>query len=309
MTNEELVKLIQTANSKGKDCKELLLQLWNQNRGLCYKIALRYASTAPLDDLLQESFLAVHRAAHTFSETGGDFFPFAAKVIQNQLIRYLSENGYAIRLPEWLRGALGQYRRITNETKIRTGKEPTQQELCEQIGVSLDTLETIRAADRMTQARSLSEIVGGEDGDIILEDTIADQDVNIEADSIDKEFLSELRKDLEAEISKLKKDQREIILQRYLGFDIPTFQQIADRIGEPVQAVRNKEAMGMRRLRDNSRTGRLKQYMEELTYKRQAMAYRGSLARFQMTGTSSTERAALYHFDDDRQQARDLSPL
>ena len=288
MTNEELVRLIQTDGSS----KELLLQLWEQNLGLCHKIALRYASTAPLDDLLQESFLAIHKAAHTFSGTGEAFFPFAATVIRNHLIRYLSESGYAIRLPGWMCGKLGKYRRITNETKIRTGKEPSQQELCERLGVSLDTLEAIRAADRMTQARSLSEIVGGEDENKILQDMIADQDVNIESESIDAEFISELRNALEKEIDKLKADQAEVIRARYLS-GCESIQQAADRIGKPADETKKLYDMGMQRLRDGSRTGRLRGYMDGLDGKKQAAAYRGSLGSFQRTWTSATERAAM----------------
>ena len=53
MTNEELVILIRNAVSLA----ELMLQLWQQNYGLIYKIANHYKSLDDIEDLLQEGFL------------------------------------------------------------------------------------------------------------------------------------------------------------------------------------------------------------------------------------------------------------
>ena len=294
MTNTEIIETIQS----GDKTKKTMLALWNQNQGLCFQIARRYTHIIEMDDAMQTAFIGVVIAAETFdSDSGASFTAYMAEVVKNELIRYAAKAGHSVRMPGWMYGMLGKYRRIMNETQIREGREPTQQELCERLEVSACVLERIRGAERMCKARSLSEIVGEENDGTELQDMLADRDVNIEADCIDTEFLAELRKDLEYELQKLKADQADILRERYLGDDCPTFQQIADRTGEPVKVIRDREQMAIRRLRDGSRRGRLRAYLEEIDGKREALAYRGSLGSFQRTWTSATERAALLRCD------------
>ena len=50
LKNEELVKMIQN----GADVTENMQQLWQQNRGFIFKIAIQYQSLSELDDLIQE---------------------------------------------------------------------------------------------------------------------------------------------------------------------------------------------------------------------------------------------------------------
>ena len=57
MTNEELVIEYQTGN------KAVIEQLYLQNRGMIEKIVRRYAGIEELDDLRQESFFGLVKAA------------------------------------------------------------------------------------------------------------------------------------------------------------------------------------------------------------------------------------------------------
>lgn len=79
MTNEELVKLIKSGKQEYSE------QLYKQNKGIILKHAKRYSRYADIDDLIQEGYIALIKAANglichgavTLSEafsniTGGD---------------------------------------------------------------------------------------------------------------------------------------------------------------------------------------------------------------------------------------------
>ena len=70
MTNEELCDAIQA----GQNVKESLEALWEQNRGLIRKTGAPYRGFYEPDDVMQEGFLALHKAAVTYDSSQGAAF-------------------------------------------------------------------------------------------------------------------------------------------------------------------------------------------------------------------------------------------
>ena len=75
LKNEELVKLIQN----GTDVTENMQQLWQQNQGFIFKIAIQYQSLSELDDLIQESYFGLCKAVDHYNPDMDASFIVSAK--------------------------------------------------------------------------------------------------------------------------------------------------------------------------------------------------------------------------------------
>lgn len=58
MTNEILVELIQA----GENTADNMQKLWEQNRGMIWKLAQQYRNKAEIEDLMQEGFIGLCNA-------------------------------------------------------------------------------------------------------------------------------------------------------------------------------------------------------------------------------------------------------
>ena len=89
MSNEELVHKIKS----GTDTDYYFTELCQQLKGLIYQTANRYSGYAELEDLLQESFLALHGAVQHFDEQAGvKFSSYVTVCIKRRLYRYINQN-------------------------------------------------------------------------------------------------------------------------------------------------------------------------------------------------------------------------
>lgn len=95
MTNEELVELIQS----GENVTNNMEQLYNQNHGMIYKIAKKYTYAEDIDDLFQESYMALYKAACKYKkDQGAAFLTYMVMSIDRQLNRYVAKSRL-VRIP------------------------------------------------------------------------------------------------------------------------------------------------------------------------------------------------------------------
>lgn len=96
MSNEELVKEIQS----GINPQENMAQLYFQNIGLLRNICLKFAHNEEMEDLLQEAFFGLYEAVNHY-ESGSDvlFMTYAPYWIRQRLRAYTINNGHLIRIP------------------------------------------------------------------------------------------------------------------------------------------------------------------------------------------------------------------
>ena len=107
LKNEELVKLIQN----GTDVTENMQQLWQQNQGFIFKIAIQYQSLSELDDLIQESYFGLCKAVdHYNPDMDASFIHYASFWIRQQLMRYIKKNK-TVRIPEHTHGKIREYKK------------------------------------------------------------------------------------------------------------------------------------------------------------------------------------------------------
>lgn len=90
MTNEELVEKIQT----GIEVTENMYQLYEHNKGIIYKMAYRYSWGAPLEDLAQEGYFGLHKAAMKYDKDQDiRFSAYLTTTLSRHLKRYIDSSG------------------------------------------------------------------------------------------------------------------------------------------------------------------------------------------------------------------------
>lgn len=97
----------------GIDVTENMEALYKQMSGLIAKIAWRYRSLEEVEDLKQEGYLGLYKAALAFSPAAGvPFYQYAALWIRQKIRRYIENCGSVVRIPSGQKKLLYQYRKL-----------------------------------------------------------------------------------------------------------------------------------------------------------------------------------------------------
>jgi RNA polymerase primary sigma factor len=154
----DLAKRIEQGDVAAKD------RLVNSNLRLVISNARKYQGhDLPLLDLIQEGILGLIRAAEKFDyRKGFKFSTYATFWIRQALQRALDNRARTIRIPVHLEQRERKIARSRRELAARLGREPTDEEIATESGLTLqDLLETRDTARVVT---SLDRPVGEEEG-------------------------------------------------------------------------------------------------------------------------------------------------
>lgn len=161
MTNEILVELIQA----GENTADNMQKLWEQNRGMIWKLAQQYRNKAEIEDLMQEGFIGLCNAVDAWQpDAGASFLHYAVFWIKQGMRRYIDDCGYTVRIPVGQRERIGKYNRICQQYRAKLGRDPQDWEAARLLGVSMAVLEQTKADQHRTQVVSLDKTVGDEEG-------------------------------------------------------------------------------------------------------------------------------------------------
>ena len=170
MTNEQLVLRILAGEDEAKN----MLQLWEQNQRFIGSIAVKFSGYAEMDDLKQEGYIAMCNAVRNYDpDQGSTFIHYAAFWIRQGMQRYIENCCGAIRIPVGVQTEIRKYKKICSSFQKQYGREASDRELCGLLCVNGEKLDQLKKDAEMGQIRSLSEPIGGEDGDITLGDAVA----------------------------------------------------------------------------------------------------------------------------------------
>jgi len=296
LTNEELVKKIQAGEDPDG---RLLYELYDQNRGLIVKWINHYGYTqyAEMEDLMQESFFAVHKTAYRWREGAkAKFTTYLKSWIQACLGRYVEDFGGPIRISSRRKKDIQRYSRFVSDYYMDSGRKPSDREIMDALDVSPAVLDRIREdIYRVGRIKSLDEPVG-EDGENTLVDFVRDpSDVLIDAEQA--LFEEERRRAVWGAVSSLTKKEADAIKMRFQQHF--AYSDIGANLGCTAQAADYTIRRGVQKL--------YKKHFRELsqfidlsdTYTRGMRPV--SVGNFQRNGTSSTEWAALKEINLDEQ--------
>lgn len=143
---------------------------------------------------------------------------------------------------------------------------------------------------------SLDEPASNDEDDDRTRADIIPSGEDMEADTVERLWLAQLRADLDAALSKMDELEADCIRRHYLDEQSKT--AIADTRGMSPQSVFGHIDHGLRELRSRSAGVGLHKYRDDIIGR---CAYSGSLGSWRYTGTSSTERTALKLFEAEEE--------
>lgn len=234
------------ARIKGGD-REARSHMIRANLRLVVKIAHDYNNFGlPMPDLISEGNIGLIKAVERFDPAkGGKLSTYAAWWIKQSIKRALANQSKTIRLPVHLVDKIAKVRRLAVSMSEELGREPTDEELADEVGISAPKLAQLRTVS--LRPASLDAPVSEEDGKELGE-TVGD----LEAPN-PQEQLSEsnMLEELAEVLCVLDQRERRIITSRFgLEGEAPkTLEEVGRRFGVTRERIRQLQNGALEKLR------------------------------------------------------------
>lgn len=162
------------------------------NLRLVVKIAQDYSNYGlPLSDLISEGNIGLMKAVERFDpEKGGKLSTYAAWWIKQSIKRALANQSKTIRLPVHMVDKIARMRRISNILAEELGREPTNSELAEELGIPRKKLAMLKQASQRPASLD-APVHEGETSnysEIIGDDTAIDPSFALESKNLHSEL-------------------------------------------------------------------------------------------------------------------------
>ena len=144
LTPQQEIELAKKINKGDAAARERMI---NANLRLVVTIAHDYANLGlPLIDLISEGNIGLTKAVERFDPAkGAKLSTYAAWWIKQSIKRALADQSKTIRLPVHLVDKLAKVRRISLQMSDDLGREPTDDELGEELGVASEKVARLRS--------------------------------------------------------------------------------------------------------------------------------------------------------------------
>jgi RNA polymerase primary sigma factor len=244
LTPQEEIELAARIKKSDKKARE---QMIKANLRLVVKIAHDYEGFGlPLLDLINEGNIGLMKAVERFDPAkGGKLSTYGAWWIKQSIKRALANQSKTIRLPVHLVDKISKMRRTAMKLQEEFGREPTDEELGEELGMTAARVAQLRTA--AIRPASLDAPIGDDDSNNFAEVV---QDENAETpyerlrDKTVTRMLQEMVKTL---------DPREATILRFRfgldGGNEKTLEEVGQKFGVTRERVRQIQNIALAKLK------------------------------------------------------------
>lgn len=244
LTPEDEIELARKVRNGDEAARERMI---NANLRLVVTIARDYADLGlPLLDLISEGNIGLTKAVARFdSAKGAKLSTYAAWWIKQSIKRALANQGKTIRLPIHLADKISKIRRVSLQMSDELGREPTDYELAEELGIPSKKVAQLRSAG--LRPTSL-DAPNGDDDSTEFGETLGDEQADTPFELLrDKNLLGQI----DGLLDMLDNREKKIISQRF-GLDggkPKTLEKIATNFGITRERIRQLQNVALVKLR------------------------------------------------------------
>jgi RNA polymerase primary sigma factor len=224
-------------------------ELTNANLRLVVKIARDYEGLGlPLLDLIDEGNMGLMKAVKRFDPSkGGKLSTYGAWWIKQSIKRALANQSKTIRLPVHLVDKISRMRRIAMKLQEDLGREPTDEELAEEMDLSPAKVSQLRTA--AIRPASLDAPLGDEAESDTLGDVVEDNHMHNPYEDLEEKTVKKM---LYSMLDHL--NEREAAILRYRfgmddGGETRTLEVVGEKFGVTRERVRQIQNIALGRLK------------------------------------------------------------
>ncbi len=257
LTPDEEKNLAKRIENGDEDAKQ---ELCRANLRLVVSIAKRYVGRGMLFlDLIQEGNLGLMKAVDKFDyRKGFKFSTYATWWIRQAITRSIADQARTIRIPVHMVETINKLTRISRQLLQELGREPTPQEIGEQMGLTEDK---VREIIKISQEPVSLETPIGEEEDSHLGDFIPDSAAQSPQDAATFKMLSDVLNEVLDSLT----DREQMVLKLRFGLEdgrARTLEEVGKVFNVTRERIRQIEAKALRKLKSPSRSKKLMDFID-----------------------------------------------
>lgn len=262
LLNSKEEKLLGKDIKEGEDKKAEIAKrkLVQANLRLVVSIAKKYIGQGVLFmDLVQEGSLGLIKAAEKFDYTKNfKFSTYATWWIKQTIMRAIANNSKTIRIPVHMADKIRKYKKTFSTLSFELGREPTDKEISEKMGLSLKNILSIKRAI-IKEPISLETPVTD---DLCVGDYIEDKSYN----SPDTQAKNNaIKGSIHQLLNTLNDRERRIINCRFgVNGETPmTLEQLGKTMGYSKERIRQLEDAALTKIRQRQEFKHFRDFIED----------------------------------------------